>query len=98
MSSFFIALIDIHDQSGYQRYLDGFDEVFEKYRGRVVAVEDQPRVLEGRWPSKRTVLIEFPSESELRRWYDSPEYQRLARHRHEAATASIAIVTGRDPI
>ena len=96
MSAYFIALINIHDPARYEQYLAGFDEVFEKYQGQVVAVEDDPRVLEGEWPAGRTVLIRFPSEQALRSWYDSAEYQHLARHRQEASVASVAIVTGRD--
>jgi uncharacterized protein (DUF1330 family) len=96
MSAYFLALIDIHDQARYERYLAGFDEVFEEYQGRVLAVEDDPRVLEGKWPAARTVLIEFPSEAELRRWYESPEYRRLAQHRREASVACIAIISGLD--
>jgi len=96
MSSYFIALIDIHNPARYEQYLAGYDEVFKKYQGQVVAVEDNPRVLEGEWPAGRTVLIRFPNDQELHRWYDSEEYQQLARHRKEASIASIAIVTGRD--
>jgi uncharacterized protein (DUF1330 family) len=94
MSCYFIALIDIHDDEGYGGYLAGFDEVFGRYRGSVLAVEDEPRVLEGSWPAGRTVIIEFPDEAELRRWYESPEYQRLAVRRREASTGSIAVLSG----
>jgi uncharacterized protein (DUF1330 family) len=96
VSSYFIALINIHDDAGYREYLAGFDEIFQKYSGCVLAVEDQPRVLEGEWPARRTVLIRFPDDGALRRWYESPEYQHLARVRRGAAVASIAIVSGRD--
>ena len=96
VSSYFVALINIHDMAQYQEYLSGFDEVFEKYEGQVVSVEDHPRILEGKWPAERTVLIKFPNDKELNRWYQSPEYQRLARHRQAASIASIAIISGRD--
>jgi uncharacterized protein (DUF1330 family) len=96
VSSYFLALIDIHDRERYDRYLAGFDAVFENFEGQVVSVEDNPLVLEGEWPARRTVLIRFPNEYELHRWYESPEYQRLARHRREASVASIAIISGRD--
>ncbi len=96
MSSYFIALIDIHDPLGYEQYLAGFDEVFSKYNGKVIAVEDNPRILEGNWPTGRTVVIKFPNDSELRKWYDSNEYQSLAKRRKEASIATIAIITGRD--
>ena len=96
MSSFFIALININDPVGYQQYLAGFDAVFEKYEGQVVAVEDNPRILEGEWPAERTVLIRFPNDQTLRRWYESTEYQKLARLRQEASVASVAIISERD--
>jgi len=96
LSSYFIALIDIHDPQRYEEYLVGFNEVFEKHYGKVIAVEDNPRILEGNWPASRTVVIEFPNDSELRKWYDSNEYQTLAKHRKEASVANIAIITGRN--
>jgi uncharacterized protein (DUF1330 family) len=94
MSCYFIALIDIHNEDGYNEYVAGFDEIFERFRGRVLTVEDKPQVLEGIWPAGRTVIIEFPNEAELRRWYESPEYQRLAMRRRAASDGSIAIVSG----
>ena len=96
MSSYFVALINIHDPVRYEKYLAGFDAVFEKYKGQVVSVEDSPKVLEGEWPAERTVLIKFPNDQELRRWYESSEYQQLARDRQVASVASIAIISGRD--
>lgn len=95
MSSYFIALIDIHDPAGYEQYLTGYDDVFKKFKGEVIAVEDDPIVLEGTWPAGRTVIIKFPNEHELHRWYDSKEYQILAKHRKAASLASIAIIKGR---
>ena len=96
MSTYFTALIDIHDPDLYERYLDGFDRVFEKYDGEVIAVEDRPRVLEGEWPAGRTVLIRFPDDKALLEWYRSAEYQALALHRKGASACNIAMLTGRD--
>jgi uncharacterized protein (DUF1330 family) len=96
LSSYFIALIDIHDHERYGQYLAGFDDVFNQFKGEVIAVEDNPTVLEGTWPAGRIVIIKFPNDRELRKWYDSKEYQSLAIHRKEASAASIAIITGRD--
>jgi uncharacterized protein (DUF1330 family) len=96
MSAYFVGLIDIHDPEAYDKYLEGFDEIFARFEGQVVAVEDSPRVLEGTWPAGRIVLIRFPSEEQLRRWYESREYQAIAEHRRRGSHAAIAIVTGRD--
>jgi uncharacterized protein (DUF1330 family) len=96
MPSYFIAQITINDPVGYQRYLDGFDEVFSRYGGRALAVDDAAEVLEGEWPFARTVVIEFGSAEQLLSWYRSEEYQRIAAHRRSAAHANIVLVHGRD--
>ena len=96
MSSYFVALINIHDTALYDQYLAGFDAVFERYEGQVVAVDDEPRVLEGDWPAGRTVLVKFPDDKALLRWYESSEYQDIARYRKNASVGSVAIVSGRD--
>ena len=94
MSSYFVALVTIHDQAQYDRYLEGFMGVFERFAGEVLAADDAPEALEGEWPAARTVIIRFPSDEELLRWYRSPEYQRLIELRRSAAEGSIAMVHG----
>jgi uncharacterized protein (DUF1330 family) len=60
----------------------------------LLAVDDAQRTLEGEWPHTRTVLIEFPSDQAVREFYDSDAYQAIVGHRHAAASAEIAIVSG----
>jgi uncharacterized protein (DUF1330 family) len=95
MSTYFIAQITIHDREMYERYLDGFDQVFAAHAGEVVVVDDGPAVLEGSWTCTRTVVIRFGSEDDARRWYDSAEYQELVRYRHRASEANAVLVQGR---
>ena len=94
MSVYLIANLEIHDRDEYTQYESGFLEIFGQYEGKLVAVDEDQRVLEGDWPFTRTVLIEFPSEGEALRWYESPAYQELARHRWAASKGSIAMVKG----
>ena len=96
MSVYFVALLDVHDRDEYQRYLDGAGAVLARHEGRLLAVEEAPVVLEGEWPAGRTVLIEFPTLGDLQRWYESPQYREIARHRHAAATGVAAAMRGRD--
>jgi uncharacterized protein (DUF1330 family) len=35
-------------------------EIFSKYAGRVLSVDEAPTVLEGQWSFTRTVLLDFP--------------------------------------
>lgn len=96
MSCYFIAQIRIRDKEKYRNYEEGFDEIFANYRGEVVAVDDSPSLLEGKWGYTRAVLIRFPNEVEARKWYESAEYQRLARHRYDASDGDVILVAGRD--
>ena len=95
MSCYIIAQIKIHDRGEYDKYENGFDEVFTKFKGIIVAVDEDPVILEGEWPFTRTVLIRFPNEEEAKRWYESSEYQELAKHRHRASTGNIVMVKRR---
>ncbi|MFZ5967223.1 MAG: DUF1330 domain-containing protein [Bacillota bacterium] len=96
MSAYFAAQITIKDPETYEKYLEGYDEIFSKYKGKVIAVDDHPMVLEGSWSYTRFVLIRFPDEAELKRWYESPEYQQLAQYRRAASSGDILIVKGRE--
>jgi uncharacterized protein (DUF1330 family) len=96
MSCYFIAQITIHNPEIYQKYLDGFDEMFENFQGEVIMVDDDPLVLEGSWRHSRIVMIRFPDEADARGWYESPEYQKLVKFRWQASEAKVILATGRD--
>jgi uncharacterized protein (DUF1330 family) len=92
MAVYIIAQIDIHDRATYDRYSEGFPDVFAKYQGELLVVSEEPYVVEGEWPYTRTVLIRFPSADEATRWYSSPEYQAIAQHRFRASTTNAVLV------
>jgi uncharacterized protein (DUF1330 family) len=99
MTVYAIALLNIADRERYGCYQQGFMEIFSRYSGKLLAVDEAPTVKEGDWPYTRTVLIEFPDAEAFDAWFKSPEYQSLAEHRHAASTGSIALVkkfTARD--
>ncbi len=94
MAVYLIAQIEIRDREEYGKYESGFIEIFSKYGGEILAVNEAPEVLEGQWPFTRTVVIRFDSKDEAHRWYYSPEYQALAAHRHRASAGNIVLVDG----
>ena len=96
MSVYFIAQIQINDKVAYQKYLDSADEVFQKYNGKYLAVDDSPMCLEGLWDERRIVLIEFPSKEEMKAWYCSEEYQSILKHRLNAAECDSVLINGID--
>jgi uncharacterized protein (DUF1330 family) len=96
MSCYFLAQLKINDTNEYQKYLDGFDAVFEKYEGQVIAVEEDPMILEGDWQGSRVVLIQFSDENEAKRWYNSSEYQAILAHRLRSSTGTALLFNDRE--
>lgn len=94
MTVYALILIDaITNMEGYQRYGAGFQEVFDKHAGTVLAREFSPPVIEGAdWPYVTTVLLSFPDAEALIAWHHSPEYQALAQHRLQSTTGRIAML------
>jgi uncharacterized protein (DUF1330 family) len=96
VSAYIIGLIEIHDRDEYNKYQTGFREIFSKYNGEILVVEETPTVLEGEWPHTRTVVIRFADENEAKRWYGSEQYQALAQYRFRASRANVILAKGRN--
>lgn len=96
MTVYTIARITIEDRDEYAKYEAGFMEIFQKYDGTILSVDEAPEVLEGEWSATRSVLISFPSNEAMKDWYNSDEYQALAQHRFAASSADIIVVAGLD--
>lgn len=92
MSAYFIAYIEVNSEQEYEHYLKYTDEVFAGFNGEYLAVDERPEVLEGSWDYTKTVLIRFPDSEELKRWYYSPGYQRILKHRLAAVECDTIIV------
>jgi uncharacterized protein (DUF1330 family) len=94
MAVYIVASIAVDDWDEYRKYQDGFLDIFVKYRGELLAVSDEPRVVEGEWPYTRAVILRFPDEAEARRWYESPEYQAIAQHRWRGSRGTVIALAG----
>lgn len=94
MSYYFIANIDIKDNEEYQKYIDKAGDIFAKYNGRYLAVDNAPTQLEGDWNYTRLVLIEFKTKSDFSSWYDSDDYQLILKHRLKGANCDTILAEG----
>ena len=94
-NAFVIVQIAINDPDGYHQYeIAGHQEIFDRFSGKVVGLDENVEIVEGSWPYTRTVLIEFPTKELARAWYESDEYQAVVGLRHGAATSNLVIVSG----
>ena len=55
MTVYAIALINIADRERHGAYERGFMEIFCRYSGKLLAVDEAPTVKEGDWPYTRCV-------------------------------------------
>lgn len=94
MSVYAIAQLSITDRKAYERYQARFMEVFRQFEGRLLAADERPAVLEGRWERNKVVLMCFPDETAFRRWAESAEYQAIAKDRKQGADAVVLLVKG----
>jgi uncharacterized protein (DUF1330 family) len=94
MPAFLVAQITIRDRSGYSQYEAGFMDIFSRYKGKLLSVDEDAQTLEGVWPATRTVLIEFPSQDDALAWYRSDEYQELAKHRFASSDGNVVLIRG----
>jgi uncharacterized protein (DUF1330 family) len=94
MAVYIINNMTIHDRAEYDTYVRGFMDVFAKYNGQVLAVQDTPKPTEGTWPYDRTVLLSFPTRDDATKWATSPEYRAIAKHRRAGTTSNVVILDG----
>jgi uncharacterized protein (DUF1330 family) len=96
MSYYFVAYIKINDEEEYQKYVNEVDEVSAKFNGKYLAIDDNPRILEGNWKYSRTVIIEFNNEADFDDWYNSEDYQRILKYRSKAADCDTILIRGKE--
>jgi uncharacterized protein (DUF1330 family) len=89
-----IAQLRFTDRAAYDRYQMRFMDVFAQYRGTLLAADELPQVVEGRWDRDKVVLMSFPDEAEFRRWSESLEYQRISKDREAGANSVVLLVKG----
>ncbi len=94
MSVYIIARFKIHDRNEYDKYEAGFVEVFKKFDGKMLSVDENPTVLMGDWDDTRSVIIEFPSKKSALAWMTSDGYQAISKHRNAGSTANSILVEG----
>jgi uncharacterized protein (DUF1330 family) len=89
-----IAQLRFTDRAAYDRYQMRFMDVFGQYRGTLLAADERPQVVEGRWDRDKVVLMSFPDEAEFRSWSESPQYQDISKDREAGADSVVLLVNG----
>lgn len=94
MAAYILAEIEITDPDGYKEYSAQVPATIAKYGGRFLVRGGKAEALEGEWPQRRRVLLEFPSLDAAKRWWDSPEYEKPKAMRQAASNGRLILMEG----
>lgn len=89
-----IAQLRFTDRAAYDRYQARFMEVFRRHPGTLLAADESPKVVEGRWDRDKVVLMSFPDQAAFDGWAQSAEYQEISKDRLAGADTVVLLVRG----
>ena len=94
MTVYVVAQITITDRTAYNRYQSRFMEVFDRFNGTLLAADEGPQVLEGKWDRQKIIMMSFPDEASYRAWADSPAYQDISKDRLAGSNGVVLLIKG----
>lgn len=94
MSAYVLAEIEIVNPEGYKEYTTTVPATIAKFGGRFLVRGGATEVLEGEWPQRRRVLIEFPSMDAAKRWFNSPDYEKPMAMRRANSNGRLLLLDG----
>lgn len=97
MTVYIINNMKMRDAAQYKTYVKAFMPIFQRSGGSILAIQDAPQAMEGAWPFDRTVILSFPSRQAADAWYQSEDYQAIAKHRWAGTESNIVVLDGFSP-
>ena len=94
MPAYFVAEIEITNPAEYEPYRAGVPATIAQYGGRYLTRGAAIELLEGGPEPKRVVILEFADAAAAKRWYNSPEYQKILPIRLANSTGRVFLVEG----
>ena len=94
MPAYFVAELETTNPAGMEAYRAAVPATLAQYGGRFVVRGGASELVEGGPEPKRIVILEFADRAAIKRWYDSPEYQKILPGRLNNSTGRAFIVEG----
>ena len=94
MAAYLLAEIEITNADGYAEYGKVVPATVAKYGGKFLVRGGKTHPLEGEWPERRRVIIEFPSIEQAKAWWSSPEYAKPKEMRRAASKGRLMFIEG----
>ena len=94
MPAYFVAELDVTNMAAMESYRAAVPATLAQYGGRFVVRGGTTELVEGGPEPKRIVILEFADAAAIKRWYNSPEYQKILPGRLNNSTGRAFIVEG----
>lgn len=94
MTVYCIAQMRFTNRAAYDRYQARFMDVFRQFNGRLLAADEEPKVVEGEWDREKVVLMSFPDEAAYAAFADSDAYQEISKDRLAGTEAVVLLAKG----
>jgi uncharacterized protein (DUF1330 family) len=94
MPAYFVVEQEVNNPAGMQPYFAAVGATLAQHGGRVLAAGGAAQLIEGGPAPKRIVIVEFPDLAAFKRWYNSPEYQKILPARLSSTSGRGIVVEG----
>lgn len=94
MKAYVIVEVSITDKIQYEEYKKLAPSVVAAFDGRFLVRGGRTETLEGDWQPERMVVVEFPSLTKAREWWNSDQYSKAKAIRQQSAHTKMVIVEG----
>ena len=94
MSAYIVVDLEITDPEKFQKYRELVSPLIEAYGGKYLVRGGKKEVLEGDWKPNRLVVLEFDSEADAMKFWNSDDYKPVKQLRLESANSNIVMVEG----
>ena len=88
MSTFVLAHFIIHDQAGYDRYVELATPIFMREGVKILANDTAPVAMTPNMKADKVVLLEFRDDAHYAQFFALEDYAAAAKHRNAASTLS----------
>jgi uncharacterized protein (DUF1330 family) len=89
VSALLIIQASVLRKEAYKEYRAAVRPLIESRGGKLRATGVELEVLEGTHDGRRLVVFEFPSMDAIRRFWHSPEYEKVKTLRKDAASIDV---------
>ena len=97
MRGYILAEVEVTNPEGYKAYAAMVPATIDKFGGKFLTRGGVNTPLEGEWPQRRRVIIEFPTVKAARDWYDSPDYEKPKALRISNSNSRLLLLEGVAP-